>query len=90
MSSSWPRLRHAGPRSWRSTRRCPLPHSVTCEQPGCVRCSPDQTTYLGRDVDALAGGMPTVMISGIAYRGIYLARRLRARGYEVIEVSRRT
>jgi predicted nuclease with RNAse H fold len=63
-----------------------LPHSVTCKDPGCVRCEPERATYLARDIDAPAGGMPTVMIAGIAFRGIYLARQLRASGHEVIEV----
>lgn len=63
-----------------------LPHSVTCRDPACVRCTPEHATYLARDIDAPAGGMPTVMIAGIAFRGIYLARQLRARGHEVIEV----
>lgn len=63
-----------------------LPHSVTCSDRECVRCDPARATYLARDIDAPAGGMPTVMIAGIAFRGIYLARRLRALGYEVIEV----
>lgn len=63
-----------------------LPHSVTCRDPSCPRSEPTKATYLARDIDAPAGGMPTVMIAGIAFRGIYLARQLRARGYEVIEV----
>ena len=63
-----------------------LPHGVICSDPACARCEPAGATYLARDIDAPAGGMPTVMIAGIAFRGIYLARQLRARGYEVIEV----
>jgi predicted nuclease with RNAse H fold len=62
-----------------------LPHSVTCADPGCPRCQPGAANYLGRDVDSLVGGMPTVMLAAIAFRGIYLARMLRGRGYEVIE-----
>ncbi len=62
-----------------------LPHSVTCEVANCPRCEPGAASYLGRDVDRLVDGMPTVMLAAIAFRGIYLARMLRSRGYEVIE-----
>lgn len=66
-----------------------LPHSVGCTVPGCARCALGSAEYLERDVDRAArrhgGGMPTVMLAAIAFRGIYLARILRARGYEVIE-----
>lgn len=63
-----------------------LPHSVLCEVDDCERCQPGHATYLGRDVDRMAGGMPTVMLAAIAFRGIYLARQLRLAGVEVIEV----
>jgi len=63
-----------------------LPHSVTCEVVGCERCRPGSASYLARDVDRLAGGMPTVMLAAIAFRGMYLSRQLRAAGFEVIEV----
>ena len=62
-----------------------LPHSVICEEAGCPRCEPGAASYLGRDVDRLVKGMPTVMLAAIAFRGIYLARILRSRSYEVIE-----
>lgn len=63
-----------------------LPHGINCEDPSCERCEPPSSSYLARDIDAKAGGMATVMIAGIAFRGIYLARRLRRLGVEVIEV----
>lgn len=63
-----------------------LPHGLTCEDPTCPRCEPPSSSYLARDVDRRAGGMSTVMIAGIAFRGIYLARRMRRLGIEVIEV----
>ena len=62
-----------------------LPHSIFCEIPGCSRCLPGAASYLRRDVDRLASGMPTAMLAAIAFRGIYLARTLRDRAYEVIE-----
>jgi predicted nuclease with RNAse H fold len=62
-----------------------LPHSIFCEIPGCPRCLPGAASYLRRDVDRLASGMPTAMLAAIAFRGIYLARTLRDRAYEVIE-----
>ena len=34
----------------------------------------------------MAGGMPTVMLAAIAFRGMYLARQLRGSALEVIEV----
>ena len=63
-----------------------LPHSVTCQADECERCLPGQASYLGRDVDRMVGGMPTVMLAAIAFRGIYLARQLRTAGTRVIEV----
>jgi predicted nuclease with RNAse H fold len=63
-----------------------LPHSVMCEAPACPRCQPGSAEYLARDVDRLAGGMPTAMLAAIAFRGIYLARKLREFAVEVIEV----
>lgn len=62
-----------------------LPHSVLCTDPRCPRCEIGAAEYLARDVDRLAGGMPTAMLAAIAFRGIYLARKLRERRYEVIE-----
>ena len=62
-----------------------LPHSVFCEISGCPRCLPGAASYLRRDVDRLAAGMPTAMLAAIAFRGIYLARTLRDRAFEVIE-----
>ena len=62
-----------------------LPHSVLCATSDCPRCEVGSAEYLARDVDRLAGGMPTAMLAAIAFRGIYLARVLRDRGYEVIE-----
>lgn len=62
-----------------------LPHSVLCAGSDCSRCGLGSAEYLARDVDRLAGGMPTAMLAAIAFRGIYLARVLRDRGYEVIE-----
>jgi predicted nuclease with RNAse H fold len=62
-----------------------LPHSLGCELVDCPRCEPGAASYLARRVDKLVGGMPTVMLAAIAFRGIYLARVLRQRGYEVVE-----
>lgn len=66
-----------------------LPHSILCVGADCPRCELGAASYLERDVDREArrqgGGMPTVMLAAIAFRGIYLARKLRERGYEVIE-----
>ena len=62
-----------------------LPHSILCVDPSCTRCELGSAEYLARDVDHHAGGMPTAMLAAIAFRGIYLARKLRERGYEVIE-----
>ena len=67
-----------------------LPHGVVCIETGCPRCELGEALYTERDVDQLArrqgGGMPFVMLAAIAFRGIYLARKLRDRGFEVIEV----
>ena len=62
-----------------------LPHGILCDVSDCPRCELGSADYLARDVDRLAGGMPTAMLAAIAFRGIYLARKLRERGYEVIE-----
>ena len=62
-----------------------LPHSVLCVDSDCPRCELGSAEYLARDVDRLAAGMPTAMLAAIAFRGIYMARKLRERGYEVIE-----
>jgi predicted nuclease with RNAse H fold len=62
-----------------------LPHGVLCAVSDCPRCELGSAEYLARDVDRLAGGMPTAMLAAIGFRGIYLARVLRERGYEVIE-----
>jgi predicted nuclease with RNAse H fold len=63
-----------------------LPHSVLCTLRGCPRCRAGEAEYSGRDVDRMAGGMATVMLAAIAFRGIYLARTLREHGLGVIEV----
>lgn len=62
-----------------------LPHSVLCAETACPRCQPGTGEYLSRDVDKLAGGMPTTMLAAIAFRGIFLGRALRERGVRVIE-----
>lgn len=63
-----------------------LPHSVTCETVDCDRCEPGRASYLSRDVDGMAGGMPTVMLAAIAFRGMYLARQLSSSVSRVVEV----
>jgi predicted nuclease with RNAse H fold len=75
-----------------------LPHPVTCEEEACPICFPEDgvaPSYGARTVDrpeAWKGighrersPMPTVMLAGIAFRAIYLARLLRRAGLEVIE-----
>lgn len=62
-----------------------LPHSVLCAETGCPRCVAGAGEYVARDVDRLAGGMATVMLAAIAFRGMHLARVLRDRGLRVIE-----
>jgi predicted nuclease with RNAse H fold len=62
-----------------------LPHSVLCQERGCPRCVAGEGRYIARDVDGLAGGMPTVMLAAIAFRGMHLARLLRDLGLTVIE-----
>jgi predicted nuclease with RNAse H fold len=62
-----------------------LPHSVTCVTADRPRCLPGAANYLARDVDREAGGMPSVMLAAIMFRGIYLARHLRDHGLLVIE-----
>jgi len=77
-----------------------LPHAVLCSDDGCPECFPNGDTapsYGTRSpLDSAAAWkevehvekppMPTVMIAGIAFRAIYLARLLRRRRLEVIEV----
>jgi predicted nuclease with RNAse H fold len=77
-----------------------LPHAITCEKDDCEECFPagGMAPSYGRR-DELDGPpawaavghadkppMPTVMLAGIAFRGIYLARLLRRAGAKVIEV----
>jgi predicted nuclease with RNAse H fold len=67
-----------------------LPHSIGCTDRGCARCEPGSANYLERDVDAMArrmgGGMPFVMLAAIAFRAMYLARKLNEIGIETVEV----
>ena len=67
-----------------------LPHSVTCGLRDCPRCAPGRASYLTRDVDSHAHGMSTSRLAAIAFRGIYLARILRERGFVVIETYPRS
>lgn len=62
-----------------------LPHSVSCMTAGCPRYVPGRASYPTRDVDGHADGMSTSRLAPIAFRGIYLARILRERGFTVIE-----
>jgi len=66
-----------------------LPHSLLCADAACPRCELGSAWYTQRDVDQMArrlgGGMPSVMLAAIQFRGIYLARKLRDLGCEVIE-----
>jgi predicted nuclease with RNAse H fold len=77
---------HKSPRVVAIDAPLTLPHGITCEAQDCERCAPPSMSYLTRDVDRMAGGMSMVMIAGIAFRGIYLRKRLRAAGIEAIEV----
>jgi predicted nuclease with RNAse H fold len=77
-----------------------LPHAITCTDDQCERCFPAggvAPSYGRRDeLDgppawAAVGHagkppMPTVMLAGIAFRGIYLRRLLGRAGLAVIEV----
>lgn len=77
-----------------------LPHAVTCEDDDCEECFPAggvAPSYGRRDEldgppawaavgHAEKPPMPTVMLAGIAFRAIYLARLLRRAGTTVIEV----
>jgi predicted nuclease with RNAse H fold len=75
-----------------------LPHPLTCADPDCPVCFPDSAvapSYGSRGVDRAEAWraighvekppMPAVMVAGIAFRAIYLRRRLEAAGLEVIE-----
>jgi predicted nuclease with RNAse H fold len=62
-----------------------LPHGVSCVDPRCERCAAGAPGYLSREVDPKVGGMSTVMLAAIAFRGIFLGRQLRRRGHRVIE-----
>ena len=62
-----------------------LPHSILCTSRDCRRCVAGEGEYIARDVDRLAGGMHTVMLAAIAFRGMHLARLLRDRGATVVE-----
>jgi predicted nuclease with RNAse H fold len=66
-----------------------LPHAVTCDDPSCGRCFPDDgsdASYTTREADLAATWrdvghsekppMPTAMLAAIAFRGIYLRRAL--------------
>jgi predicted nuclease with RNAse H fold len=76
-----------------------LPHAVVCRDDECPECFPGGAaapSYGARyPLDSAAAWrsvrhvekapMPTVMIAGIAFRAIYLARLLRRAGLKVIE-----
>jgi predicted nuclease with RNAse H fold len=75
-----------------------LPHAVTCTLEDCELCFPADdvapfygSRWLDRAEAWKATGheqkppMPTVMVAGIAFRAIYLARLLRRAGLEVVE-----
>ena len=74
-----------------------LPHAVVCTNDVCPRCFPSDGSVpavAGRDLESATGWtavhlgrppMPLVMLAGIAFRGIYLARLLRRSGLDVIE-----
>jgi predicted nuclease with RNAse H fold len=77
-----------------------LPHAVVCSDDGCPECFPDEerapsygmrprldSVAAWKDVEHVEKPpMPTVMIAGIAFRAIYLARLLRRAELDVIEV----
>jgi predicted nuclease with RNAse H fold len=75
-----------------------LPHAVQCETKDCERCFPDHgepASYSTRELErvggwrdlsaTMRGPMPMVMVAGIAFRAIYLARVLDRQGISVIE-----
>src|SRR3954466_10614905 len=73
-----------------------LPHPVMCRDPQCITCFPEDGAgplYGTRQLDRKQewswltprGPMPTVMISAIAFRGMFLCRVLTNRGIPVIE-----
>jgi predicted nuclease with RNAse H fold len=74
-----------------------LPHPVVCRDSGCPTCFPgagDDPIYTMRqleradrwlEISTMKGPMPMVMISGIAFRAIYLRRALERKGLAVIE-----
>jgi predicted nuclease with RNAse H fold len=74
-----------------------LPHAVTCRDPSCSVCFPSDggaPSYGSRTLEGegwralmpgVKGPMPMVMVAGIAFRGIYLRRRLERLGFRVAE-----
>jgi predicted nuclease with RNAse H fold len=62
-----------------------LPHRVTCLLAPCQRCDAPDASYLHREVDEKVGGMSTVMLAAIAFRGTWLAKVLRRNGLRVVE-----
>jgi predicted nuclease with RNAse H fold len=75
-----------------------LPHPVTCRDPECIECFPSsgEAARYGRRrleephrwtqlVPGMKGPMPSVMISAIAFRAIYLRRSLERHSIRVIE-----
>jgi predicted nuclease with RNAse H fold len=77
-----------------------LPHPVVCDDPTCRDCFPSdrsvpsygtrtelESPSAWAEVEHLEKGpMPTVMVSGIAFRAIYLRRLLEREGHTPIEV----
>ncbi len=75
-----------------------LPHAVQCKKQECERCFPnhgDPASYSTRELErvggwrdlssTMRGPMPMVMVAGIAFRAIYLARVLDRHKINVIE-----
>jgi predicted nuclease with RNAse H fold len=70
-----------------------LPHAVTCTDPECDRCFGAVPSYTSRAVDGKAAWavvghvekppMPMAMLAAIAFRAIYLRRRLEQRVHVV-------
>jgi predicted nuclease with RNAse H fold len=77
-----------------------LPHPVVCDDPSCPECFPSDgsiPSYGARtEIESPSawaevehtekGPMPMVMVSGIAFRAIYLRRLLEREGHTAIEV----